>query len=738
MILKNPMHRSGLALSGAQRTLEAWAKGEVPPAENDGIVTADELGAFAEAEKLYRDALVVREKADSRSAETAATLHGLGRLLSKTDNLVKAEESLREALAIREQQLPAEALETGYTLYELAKIEARNGNASEAKTLNEGAHKIFQTALGTHHPDAEDARLFAEALGDSIGETIGETVNLLGMRLRNLPSSREGAKKVEPVGRQLFRSGPFNAQEARELSDYAEKLRETGNADDREQALQMQERSLRIRQRVLGPKHPLTLQSLERLGRATLDQRQYDRALVLARKAMFAQTHHLQRIFSFSDEQHRLAFRATVSPFSLFASLPQVPTSDLATAVLRFKGAVLDSLLAERQEADASQDPSLRPLLERAASTREEFQEIAHDLARAGLSAGGLAVSTTISQVASALAPDTLPVEIIRYPHYLDGIRTEDRYGAILLTAAGDPVWIPLGPAAELEKRIDSYTKSARGATDRTTLHRDLRELHDRLWLPVERALQRPYKRVIISPDGALNFVSFATLLTQDDHFLAEKVTISYVASGRDIIVEQAPGSAKTLVICAAPEFGGSPAPARPDSSQPQTRDLMRAIEREAYRELPLPPLDGASREATALRERAAHSRWDVKTFVGNDALESSLRQVRSPRALHIATHGFFLAEDEVPSPKEELSNPMRRSGLALCGAQTTLNLWAKGEKPPAANDGVLTAEEASTLKLNGTRIVTLSACDTGSGETPGRACSAYAAASSKRARKIS
>ena len=36
VILKNPMHRSGLALAGAQRTLEAWAKGEVPPNEMTG------------------------------------------------------------------------------------------------------------------------------------------------------------------------------------------------------------------------------------------------------------------------------------------------------------------------------------------------------------------------------------------------------------------------------------------------------------------------------------------------------------------------------------------------------------------------------------------------------------------------------------------------------------------------------------------------------------------------------
>ena len=36
---------------------------------------------------------------------------------------------------------------------------------------------------------------------------------------------------------------------------------------------------------------------------------------------------------------------------------------------------------------------------------------------------------------------------------------------------------------------------------------------------------------------------------------------------------------------------------------------------------------------------------------------------------------------------------------------------------PPVENDGILTAEDVSTLDLQGTWLVTLSACDTGSGE---------------------
>ena len=114
--------------------------------------------------------------------------------------------------------------------------------------------------------------------------------------------------------------------------------------------------------------------------------------------------------------------------------------------------------------------------------------------------------------------------------------------------------------------------------------------------------------------------------------------------------------------------------------------------------------------------------------FLGPNATEAELRQISSPHVLHLATHGFFLPEIDLGKskdllqrdqniPKGKLVNPMHRSGLALAGAQTTLSAWGRGEVPPTENDGVVTAEEVGGLKLDGTWLVVLSACETGSGE---------------------
>ena len=67
--------------------------------------------------------------------------------------------------------------------------------------------------------------------------------------------------------------------------------------------------------------------------------------------------------------------------------------------------------------------------------------------------------------------------------------------------------------------------------------------------------------------------------------------------------------------------------------------------------------------------------------------------------------------------PRGVLKNPMHRSGLALAGAQTTLDAWRRGETPSSSDDGIVTAAEVGTLKLEGTELVVLSACETGVGE---------------------
>jgi CHAT domain-containing protein len=402
---------------------------------------------------------------------------------------------------------------------------------------------------------------------------------------------------------------------------------------------------------------------------------------------------------------------------------------------------VLDSLLEDRLVAEASADPRQREIITQLRGAKQrlmqsvleaaekeklssEVEELEGVLARqvAGLGKARRALSITVPQVQSVIPKQAVLIELLRYSHYLGKVKFENRYGAIVIPANGEPTWVPLGAAMEIEEDIKLYQKSVREKTDEATLQTVLKALQERVWAPIEKALPQNTTTVIVSPDGELSFVSFATLLTSDDRFLVEKYSVSYVASGRDLLRENKASDNPMTIVFANPDFDR---PAVTQATGSQSAVALRSHEMQDLQSKFFRALRGTAVEAAELEKWGGKA---VKVFLGPDATEAELSQVSSPRVLHLATHGFFLPEIELvkqtnplqqPSelPKTKLENPMHRSGLALAGAQWTLDAWSRGEVPPIENDGIVTAQEVGGLNLNGTWLVVLSACETGSGE---------------------
>jgi CHAT domain-containing protein len=132
--------------------------------------------------------------------------------------------------------------------------------------------------------------------------------------------------------------------------------------------------------------------------------------------------------------------------------------------------------------------------------------------------------------------------------------------------------------------------------------------------------------------------------------------------------------------------------------------------------------LPGTKVELDAVAGLLQKGQWKVETLSEANALEESVKRVKGPRVLHLATHGFFFPDQEASKGTELFGgerssgreDPMVRSGLIFSGAQRVFS----GEAAlPDLEDGVLTAYEAMSLNLQGTELVTLSACETGLGQ---------------------
>jgi hypothetical protein len=318
---------------------------------------------------------------------------------------------------------------------------------------------------------------------------------------------------------------------------------------------------------------------------------------------------------------------------------------------------------------------------------------------------------------------------------------------------------VDLGEAAPINEAVEFICKrmsSGLGYT-RDDLSTALQRLGDLVYAPLARHLTN-VSHLIVCPDGQLSRVPFE-MLRVGDRFLIEDKTISYVTSGREIVRLQSrsgvspdpnlpvaatnaageagqagrPSYVGPALVMGGPDFdldlskagsasfqlaGSTGIPARSSADAKQDAlplasrmPALRSLSRD-YRGIIFPRLPGAEAEA---RNVAKLLGGDCVLRVGPDAREAELKAAVSPRVLHLATHGFFLSDQDFKRtnalrdswignsgtrwnaslPKDDWENPLVRCGIALTGANHAGQITNA-----VAEDGLLTGLEASLLNL--------------------------------------
>ena len=471
-----------------------------------------------------------------------------------------------------------------------------------------------------------------------------------------------------------------------------------------------------------------------------LDLGHRDQAIGLIRKYSEASEGLLANVLIFTTEEERLEFTRSQDPFSLLVSANL--NEDLANAVLRWKGIVLDSLLEDKLIASQEADPAVKQLanelktkygaLEKvprgntgsstnsppatANSIHTKIDDLQKQLALKVNGYGSVhrALKVTYQDVQSTLTDRTTLVEFLRCKAYQGKGNWLDQYGGLIVAQHGAPKWIALGDANEIDGLILQFRKAVTEGPDK--LYAICRRLYDLLLGPIIAELPSKVDELVVSPDGQINFLPFAVLLMPSGKFVCQRYSIGYVASGRDLLRSPvaSASAARVIEIFANPDFD----PASPGDTVTKGRDgssgtLTRGLAQSLSSNLNLEALPGTIAEAELVKQAAKKSGIaEVRILQEDNATKTALFDLRSPWVLHLATHALVLSEAQLAT-----ENPMHRCALAFAGAQRTLRAWGRGDFPAPETDGIVLADEVARVSLTGTWLVTLSACQTGMGE---------------------
>ncbi len=682
-----------------------------------------EMGDYAAAEPLYQQTLAIRERElGAHHRDTVATLVNLANLYLYTSAYARAATLYQRALSTHEQFLEAEHPDAAAVMNNLAQVYRATGDYEQARPLFERALAIREKTLGPVNPET------AASLNN-----LGGMYRVMGEVERARPLYERGLALAQQV------MGPTSLDTARALNNLANLYLDTG---DYTKAAPLYTRALAIREKLLGAEHPEVAQALNNLGILEWARGRSARALGLLQRAQEIQDGNSERFLFSGSEARNLAYiqglaedHFTRVSFSVAAGNRAGVELGLSS-VLQYKGRVLDAMsgnvarlrrsvkaedreLMERLSHVANQSstmlyrvpagPASNKRLRRLSELSVQQDALESELARRSSEFREQAGAVTVARVSAALPADAVLVEWVRYKPFeptAPSVKEQwraPRYLAYVLERGGAALAIDMGDAAALEKLAGDFNRAVSDPR-RGDVRQRAAELSDKLIKPLLPHLQG-HARLLLSPDGALNLVSMAALLDDEDHYLAERFEITYLTSGRDLLRMNAPAREQGVraVVMADPDFGAGPQPRQANAS-------MQARYPAELDELVFRPLPGTALEARSLQEMLAIDPADV--LMRLDASEQHLRELHGPRLLHIATHGFFLdaaAMKTVQSGAAPDPNPLLRSGLALAGA----NARRSGNN----DDGILTALEMAQLDLRGTQLVVLSACETASGE---------------------
>ena len=237
------------------------------------------------------------------------------------------------------------------------------------------------------------------------------------------------------------------------------------------------------------------------------------------------------------------------------------------------------------------------------------------------------------------------------------------------------------------------------------------------LWNPLKEHILEG-STVYYVPSQMLFQVCLESLPLEDGTLFGDHYHFVRLSSARELVREQNKANATSAVLYGGLQYDLEPNVMAENAKQYDLSSLMvmrgSDIVRgdSTFRELP-----GSKVEVERIAEILNRSKFEVTPYIGMNGTEESFLSMhgKSPRILHLATHGFYYTPTEAEKVDylRGYSDAMSLSGLIMSGGNAA---WRGEELPAGTLGGVLTANNIAHLDLSDTDMVVLSACQTGQG----------------------
>ena len=732
--------------------------------------TADfyrELGEHDKSELLFQRCESILESLDKPWSHFE--LHyNLALHHAQMGRLDRAKELLESVLAGLRQNGQADSWVRMYVLGSLAEIHRRAGEVDKAIELaelvlaecevsREGSEPAIAAALTLSGVFLEQDDLSrAESLLSNVLTSLfvsGET-KYRRIALNNLGKIFDAQGKSEEAERVLLEAlaisertyGPESRAAADCCFSVAEHFAARGNNVP---AVEYFDRARRLRHRQVD-RTLSTLSRLEQIRFRAEDRHLLSAALTLALK------NPRDSDTVASSAEWVLNGRAVVQDIlfqqSLDAKRPESDEIKHARTQLAIKRSMLENE-TWMSGLDSNEEPGVRD--ERTRTLRGEIVELEEQIRRLVEFSVSQSRWITLTDVRQMLPRNSVLFSFLRMVTVFDftGEGAEPRPAHyVAWVIPGDPgdstSIVDLGEARRIDSAIYDIRQLVQTAPQRIALvghvaaereyRKSLRRLSDLLLQPLWGKIGGK-QHWIVSPDSQLWFVPWGALQSADESYAVETYEISCVASIRRMVHDRGESSAVgPAVVVADPDYEGAVVGVEVGEAL--------ALDRETRQWTRLP---GTAREAEAVRDSLRRMTGkDPLLYTESEASEQTLRSVKRPACLILATHAFWegprkatlkgtspfhsrgliplsttgpAASDLILTHRESgerftvdglsliIQDPLTLCGLVLAGANNPRTRAGN-------NDGIFTGLEAAELDLRGTRIVVLSACESGIG----------------------